>query len=65
VLVVDEVLSVGDFVFQRKSVEKMRQVMKGGTRCVRVAQLRAVADLCKRGMLLDHGNGPALGQATR
>jgi lipopolysaccharide transport system ATP-binding protein len=34
VLVVDEVLSVGDFVFQRKSVEKMRQVMKGGTTVV-------------------------------
>jgi lipopolysaccharide transport system ATP-binding protein len=65
VLVVDEVLSVGDFVFQRKSVEKMRQVMKGGTTVVFVSHnLRAVADLCKRGMLLDHGTVMALGPAT-
>ena len=65
VLVVDEVLSVGDFVFQRKSVEKMRQVMKGGTTVVFVSHnLRAVADLCKRGMLLDHGTVSAIGPAT-
>ncbi|HUJ62672.1 MAG TPA: ABC transporter ATP-binding protein [Kofleriaceae bacterium] len=65
VLVVDEVLSVGDFVFQRKSVEKMRQVMKSGTTVVFVSHnLRAVADLCKRGMLLDHGSVAAIGSAT-
>jgi lipopolysaccharide transport system ATP-binding protein len=65
VLVVDEVLSVGDFVFQRKSVEKMRQVMKGGTTVVFVSHnLRAVADLCKRGMLLDHGTVTAIGPVT-
>jgi lipopolysaccharide transport system ATP-binding protein len=65
VLVVDEVLSVGDFVFQRKSVEKMRQVMKGGTTVVFVSHnLRAVADLCKRGMLLDHGTVTSIGPAT-
>jgi len=64
--VVDEVLSVGDFVFQRKSVEKMRQVMKGGTTVVFVSHnLRAVADLCKRGMLLDHGTVTAIGPATQ
>jgi lipopolysaccharide transport system ATP-binding protein len=65
VLVVDEVLSVGDFVFQKKSVEKMRQVMKGGTTVVFVSHnLRAVADLCHRGMLLDHGTVTAIGPAT-
>ncbi len=65
VLVVDEVLSVGDFVFQRKSVEKMRQVMRSGTTVVFVSHnLRAVADLCKRGLLLDHGTVAALGPAT-
>ena len=65
VLVVDEVLSVGDFVFQKKSVEKMRQVMKGGTTVVFVSHnLRAVADLCQRGMLLDHGTVSAIGPAT-
>jgi lipopolysaccharide transport system ATP-binding protein len=65
VLVVDEVLSVGDFVFQKKSVEKMRQVMASGTTVVFVSHnLRAVADLCQRGMLLDHGTVSAIGPAT-
>jgi lipopolysaccharide transport system ATP-binding protein len=59
------VLSVGDFSFQKKSVEKMRQVMKGGTTVVFVSHnLRAVADLCQRGMLLDHGTVSAIGPAT-
>lgn len=65
VLIVDEVLSVGDFVFQRKSVEKMRQVMKAGTTVVFVSHnLRAVADLCHRAMLLDHGKVLTVGPAT-
>ncbi|HEX3761868.1 MAG TPA: ABC transporter ATP-binding protein [Kofleriaceae bacterium] len=65
VLVVDEVLSVGDFSFQKKSVEKMRQVMKSGTTVVFVSHnLRAVADLCQRGMLLDHGTVGAIGPVT-
>jgi lipopolysaccharide transport system ATP-binding protein len=62
VLVVDEVLSVGDFLFQRKSVEKMRQVMRSGTTVVFVSHnLRAVAELCPRSMLLDHGTVVAVG----
>jgi lipopolysaccharide transport system ATP-binding protein len=62
VLIVDEVLSVGDFLFQRKSVEKMRQVMRGGTTVVFVSHnLRAVSELCPRAMLMDHGQVVALG----
>src|SRR5262249_25376255 len=62
VLIVDEVLSVGDFLFQRKSVDKMRQVLRGGTTVVVVSHnLRAVAELCPRAMLLDHGRVAAMG----
>ncbi|HKA89882.1 MAG TPA: ABC transporter ATP-binding protein [Haliangiales bacterium] len=62
VLIVDEVLSVGDFLFQRKSVDKMRQVLRGGTTVVFVSHnLRAVAELCPRAMLLDHGRVAAMG----
>jgi len=65
VLVVDEVLSVGDFMFQRKSVEKMREIMKGGTTVVFVSHnLRAVADLCQRGMLLEHGTVTHIGPVS-
>jgi lipopolysaccharide transport system ATP-binding protein len=62
VLIVDEVLSVGDWLFQAKSMDKMRQVMSGGATVVFVSHnLRAVADLCKRVMLIDHGSVAALG----
>ncbi len=56
VLIIDEVLSVGDFVFQAKGVEKMRSVLKGGATVIFVSHnLRAVADLCSRTMLLRKG----------
>ncbi len=62
VLVVDEILSVGDYLFQRKSVDKMRQVMRSGTTVVFVSHnLRAVAELCPRAMLLDRGSVAACG----
>ena len=56
VLIVDEVLSVGDFVFQAKSVEKMRSVLHGGATVIFVSHnLRAMADLCDRAILLNKG----------
>lgn len=56
ILLVDEVLSVGDYLFQKKCVEKMNQVIKRGATVVFVSHnLRAVADLCDRSLLLDHG----------
>ena len=64
VLIVDEVLSVGDYLFQRKSVDKMRQVMSSGTTVVFVSHnLRAVAELCPRAMLLHKGEVIALGES--
>jgi lipopolysaccharide transport system ATP-binding protein len=57
ILLVDEVLSVGDWAFQRKCMEKMGSVIKGGATVIFVSHnLRAVASLCQRCMLLDHGN---------
>jgi hypothetical protein len=56
ILVIDEVLSVGDFAFQSKGVEKMRSVLNSGTTVIFVSHnLRAVADLCSRSLLLNHG----------
>jgi lipopolysaccharide transport system ATP-binding protein len=56
ILVIDEVLSVGDFVFQRKSLEKMRSIAMGGATVLFVSHnLKAVADLCRRAILLDAG----------
>lgn len=57
ILVIDEVLSVGDFVFQQKSLQKMRSVAKGGATVIFVSHnLKAVSDLCSRAVLLDAGS---------
>jgi ABC-type polysaccharide/polyol phosphate transport system ATPase subunit len=56
ILIIDEVLSVGDYVFQTKGIQKMRSVLAAGTTVIFVSHnLRAVADLCKRTMLLRNG----------
>ena len=56
VLVIDEVLSVGDFAFQRKGIEKMRAIAKSGATVIFVSHnLQAVAEFCQRGILLERG----------
>lgn len=56
VLIVDEVLSVGDYVFQRKCAEKMASVIRSGATVVFVSHnLRAVSELCDRSLLLEKG----------
>ncbi len=56
VLLVDEVLSVGDAGFQQQCVERMRQLIARGTPIVFVSHnLPAVLQLCTRVMVVDHG----------
>ena len=56
ILVVDEVLSVGDMSFQRKCLGKMREVATGGRTVFFVSHnLKAVEALCNRAILLDGG----------
>ena len=66
ILIVDEVLSVGDYVFQNKCQAKMRSIIKSGKATVIFVShnLRAVADLCKRSLLLDHGEIVKIGQTS-
>jgi homopolymeric O-antigen transport system ATP-binding protein len=62
VLLVDEVLSVGDYLFQRKCVERMNAVIAGGATVVFVSHnLRAVANLCPRSLLLERGQVQLVG----
>lgn len=62
VLIVDEVLSVGDFVFQQKCLERMNSVIRGGTTVVFVSHnLQAVAELCGRSLLMEKGRAVAQG----
>lgn len=55
-LLVDEVLSVGDFEFQRRSLERIREMNAAGAALVLVTHnLWAVNSMCDRVILLDHG----------
>ena len=56
VLVVDEVLAVGDFEFQRKCLGKMKDVAQGGRTVLFVSHnMTALRQLCTRAVLLDKG----------
>ena len=56
VLLVDEVLAVGDAAFQRKSLGKMGDVAKGGKTVFFVSHnLAAVRNLCSRMLLFERG----------
>ncbi|GHV16749.1 ABC transporter ATP-binding protein [Bacteroidia bacterium] len=57
ILVVDEVLAVGDAEFQKKAIGKMQDVSRGEGRTVLFVShnLNAVANLCNRGIVLKDG----------
>jgi lipopolysaccharide transport system ATP-binding protein len=56
ILVVDEVLSVGDAEFQKKSLSKMNSVTKSGRTVIFISHnMVAVHQLCKRALLMDKG----------
>jgi lipopolysaccharide transport system ATP-binding protein len=62
VLIVDEVLSVGDYIFQQRCMERMSSVINGGTTVLFVSHnLKAVTELCPRAMLLEHGKVATIG----
>ena len=56
ILVVDEVLAVGDAEFQKKCLGKMDEVSKGGRTILFVShQMGTIAQLCQRAILLEQG----------
>jgi len=57
ILIVDEILSVGDIKFQEKSRKKMMEMIKGGTTVLYVSHsLESIKDLCTKVVWLEHGN---------
>lgn len=56
ILLIDEVLSVGDFAFQAKGIAKMKSVVENGTTVLFVSHnLKSVQDLCPRCLLMSNG----------
>ena len=57
ILVVDEVLAVGDAEFQKKAIGKMQDISKGGGRTVLFVShnMGSIRRLCSNGILLENG----------
>jgi ABC-type polysaccharide/polyol phosphate transport system ATPase subunit len=56
ILLVDEVLSVGDLAFQNKARARMKKMMESARVIVMVSHdLDSIAQVCQNGILLDHG----------
>lgn len=63
ILVVDEILSVGDFKFQRKCKERMAKLMEDGTTLLFVSHSgEQVKELCEKAAWIDHGELKAFGK---
>jgi ABC-type polysaccharide/polyol phosphate transport system ATPase subunit len=67
ILIVDEVLAVGDLAFQRKCFDKMEDMIKrqGKTVLLVSHNIRQVERLCPKVILMDHGRIAAIGDAIQ
>lgn len=63
ILIVDEILAVGDEAFQRKSRQRMLELMGGGTTVLFVSHnLDQIRQMCDRVVWLDHGQVKMIGE---
>ncbi len=64
ILILDEVLSVGDGAFQEKSAAKMREIINGGAATILVSHsLGQIRELCNKVLWLHKGEQVAFGKA--
>ena len=66
ILVVDEVLAVGDAEFQKKAIGKMQDISHGNGRTVLFVShnMASIRSLCKHGVLLENGMVKATGEVN-
>jgi len=65
ILIVDEILSVGDAPFQAKSLARMMQLMQGGTTVIFVSHsLSQIRSMCQRVIWLEHGELKMVGDVN-
>ena len=66
ILILDEVLSVGDGAFRKKSEEKMKSIIKGGATTILVSHsIGQVRAMCNKVLWLDHGRQIAFGSDVK
>ena len=62
ILIVDEILSVGDAKFQEKSQRRMKSLMSGGTTVLFVSHtMKQIKEMCSRCIWLEHGKVRMIG----
>lgn len=62
ILIVDEILAVGDMAFQEKSRKRMMEMMSGGTTVLFVSHsMEQIREMCSRVVWLDHGTVKMIG----
>jgi lipopolysaccharide transport system ATP-binding protein len=66
ILILDEVLAVGDADFQKKSLGKMREVSQSTGRTILFVShnMQAITNLCTKGIWLQNGRMKAIGEAS-
>ncbi|MBK6951981.1 MAG: hypothetical protein IPH24_08005 [Crocinitomicaceae bacterium] len=65
ILVVDEVLAVGDQEFQSKCIGKMKDISKGGRTVLFVSHnISSIRSLCSKGLLVENGCSTFFGEAA-
>ena len=66
ILIIDEVLSVGDFHFQEKSLNKIMEMIEKGTTVLFVSHdIEQVEKLCKKAIWLEKGKVKVIGDAKK
>ena len=66
ILIVDEILSVGDVKFQEKSKNKMLELIKGGTTVLYVSHsIDSINEICKKVIWLEKGQVVKIGSAKK
>lgn len=66
ILIVDEILGVGDIAFQAKSEKKMMEMITGGTTVLYVSHsINSVRKLCTKVVWLDHGKILKIGEPDK
>lgn len=66
ILILDEVLAVGDGAFRARSEEKMKKIIRGGATTILVSHdLGQIQALCSKVLWLDHGKQVAFGSEVQ
>ena len=66
ILIIDEILGVGDVNFARKSADKIRSLMDGGTTVLLVSHsIPQIRELCDKAIWIDEGAVKAIGEVNK